>query len=125
MDNDSGNIIKEKSFDFACDILDMRKLLRENKEFEIEHQIVRSGTSIGANVCEAVQAQTVADFFAKMSIALKEAAETDYWLRLIKHCNLYDDEFVDHVLSRSTELIKIFTSIVKHKDDSVSYEKRG
>lgn len=77
-DSRKENIIETKSFDFACKILDLRKILWQRKEYELCGQILRSGTSIGANVCEAIQAQSKADFFSKMNISLKEAFETQY-----------------------------------------------
>ena len=75
----SYNVIVEKSFDFAVRIVNLRKYLtREHKEFVLSKQLLRSGTSIGANVSEAQRGQSKADFTAKMSIALKEASETEY-----------------------------------------------
>ena len=78
------NVIIEKSLDFAVRIVNLRKYLtREHKEYIMSKQLLRCGTSIGANVAEAQRGQSKADFSAKMSIALKEANETEYWLKLL------------------------------------------
>ena len=78
------NIIETKSFDFAVRIVNLyRYLVGEKNEYVMSKQMLRSGTSIGANVSEAEKAQTKPDFNAKMNIALKEANETHYWLRLL------------------------------------------
>jgi len=77
------NIIKEKSFEFAVEVVSLYKVLVEKKEFILSKQIVRSGTSIGANIREAEHAQSKADFINKLSISLKEANETEYWLDLL------------------------------------------
>ena len=80
----SENIIVDKSFDFAVRIVNLNKYLNnEQKEYVLSKQLLRSGTSIGANVSEAERAQSKADFISKMSIALKEANETNYWLKLL------------------------------------------
>ena len=78
------NIIEEKSFRFAVRIVNLNKHLQTNKkEFVMSKQLLRSGTRIGANISEAQQAQSRTDFLSKLEIALKEASETKYWLRLI------------------------------------------
>ena len=77
------NIVKEKSFLFAIEIVGLYKVLAERKEFVLSRQMLRSGTSIGANIREAEQAQSKADFIHKLSISLKEANETEYWLDLL------------------------------------------
>ena len=77
------NIIKEKSFLFAIEIVALYKVLAERKEFVLSKQLLRSGTSIGANIRESEHAQSKADFIHKLSIALKEANETEYWLELL------------------------------------------
>lgn len=78
------NPIKERSFNFALSIVKLYKILQEKNEFIISKQLLRSGTSIGANIEEASAAQSKKDFLHKMSIASKEARETSYWLRLLK-----------------------------------------
>ena len=78
------NVVKDKSLEFAVRIVNLYKfLVNEQKEFVMSKQILRSGTSIGANIREAEQAQSRADFINKLNIALKEANETEYWLELL------------------------------------------
>ena len=106
------NLIADKTFSFALKILSLYKELSSNKkEYVLSKQILRSGTSIGANVSEATEAQSKADFVHKLSIALKEARETEYWIRL-----LIGAEY----LSPSTplkedinEIIRILTAIIR------------
>ena len=108
------NAISDKSFDFAVSIYSLAKKLRQkHSEFDLSKQLLRSGTSIGANVAEGVRAQSKADFISKMAIALKEANETDYWLRLLHKVGLIgDDEFT--VYSKDNdELISLLTAITK------------
>jgi len=78
------SIVRQKSYNFALQIIELCAHLREHKRFEIAAQLLRSGASIGANVEEALAGSSRKDFFAKMCIASKEARETNYWLRLIK-----------------------------------------
>ena len=91
----SDNLIEIKSYNFAIRIVNLYKHLKSNhNEIILSKQILRSGTSIGANVCEATRAQSKNDFIAKISIALKEAYETDYWLRLLNDTNfISENEF--------------------------------
>ena len=112
----SDNIIKDKSFAFAVRIVNMYKYLtNEKQEYIMSKQVFRSGTSIGANVCEALQGISTADFVAKMSISLKEACETDYWLRLLHNTGYIDDRLFSSIIVDCEEIIKILTSIVKNK----------
>ncbi|HAB52858.1 MAG: four helix bundle protein [Ignavibacteria bacterium RIFOXYB2_FULL_35_12] len=106
------NIVQEKSFKFALDIVELYKNLKKQNEFVISKQLLRSGTSIGANVEEASAAQTKKDFITKMSIASKEARETRYWLRLLQQSKIVNFDFSMY-LNSIEELIKILTSIVK------------
>lgn len=112
------SIIKEKSYEFALQIVKLCKQLRQNKHFEIASQLLRSGTSVGANAEEALAAQSRKDFFAKMSIASKEARETNYWLRLIRDADIINNQQSQKTLEASEELIKILTSIVKTGNDN-------
>ncbi|MHB8056660.1 MAG: four helix bundle protein [Desulfuromonadaceae bacterium] len=89
-----------------------RKLCKTN-EFVLSKQILRSGTSIGANIEEAQAGQSRADFVSKISIASKEARETNYWLRLLRDSKTLDEADVKSLLSESDAIIKILTSIVK------------
>jgi four helix bundle protein len=86
--------------------------LQDSKEFVISNQLLRSGTSIGANIEEALQGQSKADFIAKLSISLKEAHETKYWLKLLKFGNLSNIN-VDVYLTNIDEIINILTRIIK------------
>ena len=108
------NIIEEKSFAFAIRIVNLYKHLNEaKKEFVLSKQLLRSGTSIGANVAEAEQAQSTADFVSKMNIALKEASETKYWIRLLASTNYLTEAESASILNDCVELEKILVSIVK------------
>ena len=108
------SIIKDKSKNFALRIIKLYKYLTisaENKEYVLSKQVLRSGTSIGANIKEALRGQSRPDFRAKMSIALKEASETEYWLELLHDTDyLTDDQFVS-IYQDNLELKKLLSSI--------------
>ncbi len=108
------NVCADKSFAFAVRIVNLYKYLTgRKKEFILSKQVMRSGTSIGANVAEAQRAQSKADFAAKMNIALKEANETEYWIRLL-HQTEYLSKAEFHSLDEEIrELIGLLTSICK------------
>lgn len=106
------NIIQVKSFAFAIEVVKLSKELQKNSDFVISNQLLRSGTSIGANVEEALAGQSRKDFISKMAIASKEARETRYWLRLLKASRTNDKDYSDH-LSKIDEIIRILTAIVK------------
>ena len=108
------NITLEKSFDFAVRIVKLNKYLIEQKrEFVLSKQLLRSGTSIGANIAEAQQAQTKADFLTKINISLKETAETKYWLRLLIATDYLDENETRSLLDECVEIEKILYSIVR------------
>lgn len=107
------NIIKEKSYDLALKIIKLYQTLKKDNEFVLSNQLVRSGTSIGANIEEATATQSKKDFIAKMSIASKEARVTNYWLRLLRDSKIYDSDDLTELLVESEEIIRILTSIVK------------
>ncbi len=108
------NIIKEKSFEFAVDIVNLYKELAYNKkEYVMSRQLLKSGTSIGANVREAEFAQSKPDFTNKMSISLKEANETDYWLDLLNATNFLSTEEFERFKPKSQEMLRLLVSIVK------------
>ena len=107
------SIVREKSYAFALKIIQLYKEMYKTGEYTISNQLLRSGTSIGANVEEATAGQSRKDFLAKMSIASKEARETNYWLRLLRDSELYPSVDVSDLLADSDELVKILTSIVK------------
>jgi four helix bundle protein len=106
------NLILEKSFTFSLSIIELFKNLKSNNEFIISKQLLRSGTSIGANINESTAAQSKADFIHKMSIASKEARETKYWLRLLDKSNLTTISMsnylieIEHILNIITKIIK-------------------
>jgi four helix bundle protein len=106
------SLVQRKSFEFALDIIRLCVKLRGYREFVISNQLLRSGTSIGANVVEASAGQSRRDFVAKMAIASKEARETQYWLRLLQASQLVDID-VNNELNQADELIRILTSIAK------------
>jgi four helix bundle protein len=113
------SIVQKKSFEFSLKIITLYKKLQHEKEFVISNQILRSGTSIGANVEEALAGQSKRDFTAKMSISSKEARETKYWLRLLKESELTDLE-VNSLILDIDELIRILTSIVKTSQQNLT-----
>ena len=108
------NAVYDKSFSFAVRIVKLCKYLQtESKEFILSKQVMRSGTSIGANVAESQQAQSKPDFINKLNIALKEAYETDYWLRLLYETEYINQESFQSVISDCRELEKLLISIIK------------
>jgi four helix bundle protein len=106
------SIIQGKSFEFALEIISLYKKLQAQKEFVLSKQLLRSGTSIGANVEEATAAQSRRDFLSKMSIASKEARETKYWLRLLQESDLATIDLKSEI-AHIDEIIRILTAIVK------------
>lgn len=108
------SILKDKSYAFAIRIVRLSQYLQaEKKEYVLSKQILRSGTAIGALVREAEFGQSKADFINKMSIALKEANETDYWLNILNDTNFLDEKMFDSLRSDCNELIAMLVSTVK------------
>ena len=108
------NILKEKSYSFALRIVKMcRYLCEEKREFILSKQVLRSGTSIGANIEEANQGQSKSDFIHKHSISLKEAVETDYWLRLLRDSEYLSQSQAESLLDNCRELEKLLTASIK------------
>ena len=108
------NVIADKSFRFAIKMVGLYKhLCTEKNEYVMSRQILRCGTSIGANVAEAQNAQSRADFLSKLNIALKEASETKYWLRLLHATEYLSDEWYQSCYVDSVEIEKLLVSIVK------------
>ena len=108
------SILFTKSKAFALRIVRLYKYLRERKESVVAKQMLRSGTSIGANIAESRYAQSKADFASKLQIALKESAETEYWLELLRDSELVESSSAfDSLLVDCTELIKLLTASVK------------
>ena len=107
------SIIADKTYLFSQRIIKCSKYLKlYYNEFTISKQLLKSGTSIGANVIEGEYAQSKKDFLHKMNIALKEAAETEFWIKQLRDSNLYGDHW-DTLLNECIEISKILNSIVK------------
>ena len=112
--SDKENPVVCKSRSFAIRIVKLYKYLIEDKsEFVMSKQLLRSGTSVGANIAEAEHGQTEADFYAKMNIALKEVAETEYWLNLLHDTEYISDKQFDAIMADCLELLKLLTAITK------------
>ena len=108
------NAIEEKSFQFAVRIVKLfRYLCDEKKEFILSKQLLRAGTSIGANIAESQQAQSRPDFISKLCIALKEASETNYWLRLLRATDYLSETEYRTMIVQCKELERLLTSILK------------
>ena len=107
------SIIKEKSYKFSLEIIKLYKLLLKQKEYVLSKQLIRNGTSIGANIEEALAGQSHADFLSNMSIASKEARETKYWLNLLNDSGFIEKEHITPLMKECEGIIKILTSIVK------------
>ena len=119
MNKDS--LIKKRSFQFSLEIIKLYKYLTvKKKEYVLSKQILRSGTSIGANVEEAHVAQSKKEFIAKLNISLKEACETVYWLRLLKESGYIQK---DDLIKESVEISKILTSIIKTTNENLLKRK--
>ncbi len=106
------NLIQHKTFQFSLDIIGLYKKLQNEHEYVISNQVLKSATSIGANVEEAIAGQSRKDFIHKMSVSLKEARETYYWLRLLNESELTSIDVNNHLM-KSSEIISILSSIVK------------
>ncbi len=108
------NVIEIKSFNFAVRIVNLYKYLTDKKnEYVLSKQLLRSGTSIGANVAEAEQAQSKPDFVSKMNIALKETSETKYWIKLLKVTDFLSEQEGNSLVDDCVELEKLLVSIIK------------
>lgn len=114
--NDKDNPVVVKSRNFAIRIVKLYKYLTNEKtEFVMSKQLLRSGTSVGANIAEAEHGQTEADFYAKMNIALKEIAETEYWLNLLHDTEFTSDIEHESIMIDCLELLKLLTAITKRQ----------
>lgn len=114
MKSTDDNIIAAKTKQFAIRIIRLSNFLREEKkEYVLSKQILRSGTSIGANVREGIRGQTDPDFYSKMSIALKETEETGYWLELLHETDYLNDDEFDSLYSDYLEIARILMAITK------------
>ena len=109
-----GNVIQEKSYAYAARIVKLyRFMIEQNQEYVLSKQLVRSGTSIGANVEEGIGGQSEKDFLAKINIAYKEARETHFWLRLLRDTDYLTDKQANSMIEDCDELLKIMGSIIK------------
>jgi len=107
------NPLKRKSYSFALEIIKLTRSLNAKKEFILGKQVLKSGTSIGAQISEAKFAQSRADFLSKMSIALKEANETSYWLYLLKDSNIISSDRFEEYNLQCQEIISLLAATVK------------
>lgn len=108
------SVLRDKSFDFAVQIFTLTKQIQsENREYIVSKQLLRSGTAIGAILAEAEFGQTKADFAHKISLSLKEANETKYWLRLLSKTKTIERKEFDHVYPRCLELIRMLVATLK------------
>ena len=119
------SIIKDKSLKFSIRIVNLYKYLCEKNEFVMSKQILRSGTSIGANTAEASRAESESDFVHKLSIARKEGEETLYWLELLQKTDYISGEQYQSMNDDCIELQKILTSIIKSVKSSLEVETRN
>ncbi len=106
------NLILDKSFDFAIKIISLYQELKNKNEYVLSKQVLRSGTSVGANIEEAIGGHSKKDFIAKMVIAFKEARETRYWLRLLDRSQLVKHDYKPY-LNEIQDIINILTAIIK------------
>lgn len=116
------NVIKDKSYQFALMVIDLSKYLIQRNEFVLSRQLLRSGTSIGANVEEALAGQSRADFLSKMSIASKEAREANYWLRLLRDSNTCDEIGLDLYCLNQRALLTSSARLLKQPQKIRNYE---
>lgn len=110
---DKENPLKNKSYQFALKVLKLYRCLVDQREFILSKQLLKSGTSIVANVEEALQGQSKRDFIAKLSISLKEAYETHYWLRLLRDDGFLETSQLMNLIEDVNELIRLLTAIIK------------
>jgi four helix bundle protein len=106
------NVVRDKSYLFSLRIIKLYVHLREKREYNLSSQIVKSGTSIGANIEEALGGSSIRDFKAKLQIAYKEARETCYWIRLLRDSNIIENRLANSLLKQCEELVKLLTSIL-------------
>ena len=114
------NILVDKSFNFAIRIVKLYKYLCDSKnEYVLSKQLLRSGTSIGASINEAQEAQSKNDFMSKLSISLKEARETKYWIELLKETGYLSKSEANSIIEDLVEILKLLTSIIKSTKQNI------
>ncbi len=109
----NNNVVLDKSYEFALKSIQLYQFLKDHKEFDLGRQILKSGTSIGANIEEAIGAQSEKDFVAKLGIAYKESRETNYWLRLLCDSSIITRDQANPLLREIEELLRIIGAIQK------------
>jgi len=119
------NVVKTKTYQFAIRIIKLNKyLVNDQKEYVLSKQILRSGTSIGANTEEADAGQSKKDFISKLSIALKEAKETHYWLRLLFNSDYITKQMFDSLIHDCEEIIFIITKILQTSRENLKNDNQ-
>lgn len=120
------NVLEKKSYEFALRIVKMyRYLIEEQKEYVLSKQVLRSGTAVGANYAESQHAQSKADFISKVSIALKEANETLWWIRLLHDSDYLSDSLFNSIYHDGNEVVALLVSIVKSAKGIKKGEGKG
>ena len=117
------NILKDKSYSFALRIVKLYKYLQTNREYVMSKQLLRSGTAIGALVSESEFAQSKMDFVSKLSIALKEANETIYWLSLLKDAEYISLKMLDSIEPEAQELLKLLVASINTTKKNIEKQK--
>jgi len=116
----SDNVIEKKSYAFAINVVNAYKKLESRSEYVLSKQLLRSGTSIGANVMEGLRAQSRKDFISKMNIALKEANESEYWIRLLMDTGYLSKQEDKLLLNECKEVCRILSSIVRTANNNLN-----
>lgn len=119
------NVLGEKAYAFALRIVRLSDFLVHRKEFVISNQVLKSGTSIGANIEESVHAQSKTDFIHKLSIAQKEAGETRYWIRLLRDSGYLNEKLAASLLSDCDEIQRLLTASIKTSKSNLENYKKG
>ncbi len=115
----SKNVVKDKSYMFAIQIIELYKVLIDKKEFVLSKQLLRSGTAIGALIQESEHAESKKDFIHKLSISLKEANETTYWLNLLVDTHYIEQSDFNKINNLNIELIRLLVSIIKSSKNNL------
>lgn len=113
------NVVKNKSYEFAIQIVELYKILIDRKEFVLSKQLLRAGTTVGALIQEAEHAESKKDFIHKLSISLKEANETNYWLNLLLDTKYINKTEFDTIHNLNTELIRLLVIIIKSSKNNL------
>jgi len=116
----SENVIEKKSYAFAINVVNAYKKLESRSEYVLSKQLLRSGTNIGANVMEGLRAQSRKDFISKMNIALKEANESEYWIRLLMDTGYLSKQEDKSLLDECKEVCRILSSIVRTANNNLN-----